>query len=104
MGLYLLSLLKGVPDSALQNVTDTFLLFIEESVCNYEFVAIQNSTIAIAAILNAGENIVIVGLDSKSRLFFQALITKSIGEKLNPQEIACGVCVHSGLSRLRARG
>ena len=82
MGLYLLSLLKGVPDSALQNATDTFLLLIEESVCNYEFVTIRNSTIATAAILNAGENIVIVGLDS-SFIYQIKTILSSMDYKIN---------------------
>lgn len=55
ISLYLLSLLKDVPSSALQNVTDMVVFFIELSVCDYEFVTVRNTVIAIAAVLNASE-------------------------------------------------
>jgi len=86
IGIYLLSLLKGVPDSVLQDATHTFHLLIEESVCNYEFVAVRNSVIAIAAVLNAGENIVIVGLDSSFMYQIKTIIS-SIGYNINWEKV-----------------
>ena len=57
MATYLLSLLKDVPHSVLQNITDTTIFLIEVSVCDYDFVTVRNSIIAIAAVLNATEKV-----------------------------------------------
>lgn len=55
ISLYLLSFIKDVPSSALENITDMVTFLIELSVCDYEFVTVQNTVVAIAAVLNASE-------------------------------------------------
>eukprot|EP00804_Cyclotella_cryptica_P021954 CCRYP_000909-RB/>CCRYP_000909-RB protein AED:0.30 eAED:0.30 QI:0/-1/0/1/-1/1/1/0/323 len=66
MVLHLLSLLDedkkedSIPSRILGQVADTALFLIELSVCDYHFVPIRTSMVAIAAILNAIE---MVGLD-----------------------------------------
>ena len=57
MAVYILSLLKDIPHSVLQNITDMALFLIEVSVCDYDFVTVKNSVIAIAALLNATEKV-----------------------------------------------
>ena len=64
MALHILSLIhvddddnnkNAVPSSILRQVANTALFLIELSVCDYHFVPIRNSIVAIAAILNAIE-------------------------------------------------
>jgi hypothetical protein len=63
MALHILSLIhddddnnkNAVPSSILRRVANTALFLIELSVCDYHFVPIRNSIVAIAAILNAIE-------------------------------------------------
>lgn len=69
MAMYLLSMLKDVPDLALQNVLDTALFLIEISICDYEFVTLRNSAIAIAAVLNAIDTLGVDMCDFESDAF-----------------------------------
>lgn len=55
MAMYLLSLFTDAPDSVLQSLVDTALFLIEVSVCDYDFVTVKNSVIAVASVLNATE-------------------------------------------------
>ena len=58
MVVYLLSLLPDdIPSSVLQNVSDMALFLIELSVCDYYFVTVRSSVVAIAAALNATEKV-----------------------------------------------
>lgn len=57
MAMYILSLLKDIPEEVLQSVTDMTLFLLEVAVCDYDFATVRNSVIAIAAVLNATEKI-----------------------------------------------
>lgn len=57
MAMHILSLLKDIPEEVLQSVTDMTLFLLEVAVCDYDFVTVRNSVIAIAAVLNATEKI-----------------------------------------------
>jgi hypothetical protein len=96
IAMYLISLLKDVPDSVLQTVIDLTLFLTEISVCDYEFVTVRNSSIAIAAVLNATEK---VGFDfcefekdafSYRNDFRDQIkdVLSSIGYKVNRKEIS----------------
>jgi hypothetical protein len=69
ISVHMLSLLEiGTPASVLNKIATAAIFFIELSVCDYSFVTMRNSAIAIASLLNATEQDIDVHLRIKKVL------------------------------------